>query len=656
MRQLFIFLLLIATGSTGTRSLATEFTSTEDSLLKVVNALPADSSRLEKLYSLACQEPTSPSCAFYLGALLKEAIHQDNKWFQGLAMYAHVVYYFNQQNEENTVSWMNKLSEIALKHKFYDLYFPGKRAEITIHIIKRRIEYSITEAEAMYHLARKVNNREGMSAAKLCLMIAYSMSARYDEGIAAGVEAYNLLPAAASGETRAGVLQEITLSCFAQKDKHLLKYLQEYKSILNKLSEGNSSATEYRNSYLLMESVYAGYYLDKADLDEARIHLKKMDEYFSPQSYTPNRGLYYDVYSHYYRLIREYDKALICADSAINLLSELSDNGGLNYRINRAGILADKGCLDEAIPLFQEVLAKKDSFYRDLSASQMEEIHHMRNMDDLLLEKEQHTAIIHYIMIALIIIALLILIPSTVRIYCVRKRLKKEEEKIREMTLIAEEANEVKSRFLANISYNIRTALNNVLGFSQLMTTNTEEVDPSQWHTYSEIVQSNSATLLQLVNNLLDLSRLEAGKTKWQIQDHDIIPLCSDIISIAQMRCENKIQINFQTKIESQPFQTDISRFTQVLLSMLVPANPYEEDKAITFSLNRKEDEGLLLFRIVNSPLADPEQQTQQTEVQNSINRLTIAYFGGTYTVEPHAPEGPTIIFTYSYHPIKQNT
>lgn len=654
MKQLFIFLLLIVTGSAGSK--ADELPPLQDSLLKVVNALPADSSRLEMLYSLACQEPTSPSCAFYLGALLKEATHQNNKWFQGLAMYAYVVYYFNQQDAENTVGWMNKLSEVALKHKFYNLYFLGKRAEITIHIIKHRIEYSITEAEAMYNLAQKVNNKEGMSAAKLCLMIAYSMSARYDEGTAAGLEAYNLLPAHASLETRASILQEITLSCFSTKDKSLLKYLQEYKSILNKLTKADSSTKDYRNSYLLMESIYAGYYLEKGNVDEARAHLNKMDKLLSPQSYTPNRGLYYDVYSHYYQLVREYDKALTCADSAISLLSGISDNGGLNYRIKRAGILADKGQLDEAIPLFEELLAKKDSFYRDLSTSQMEEIHQMRNMDDLLLEKEQHKAIIHYTMIGLIVMALLVLTPSAIRIYSVRKRLKKEEEKIREMTLIAEEANEVKSRFLANISYNIRTALNNVLGFSQLMTNEADEVDASQWQTYSEIVQSNSATLLQLVNNLLDLSRLEAGKTKWQIQDQDIIPLCSDVISIAQMRCENKIRIDFHTEIESQPFQTDVPRFTQVLLSMLVPANPYEEEKAITFSLNRKEDEKLLLFRIVNSPLADPAQQTQQTEVQHSINRLTIAHFGGSYTVEPHAPDGPTVLFTYSYRPIKQNT
>ena len=79
---------------------------------------------------------------------------------------------------------------------------------------------------------------------------------------------------------------------------------------------------------------------------------------------------------------------------------------------------------------------------------------------NLLLEKEQYKAMVHYAGLTLIAIALLILIPSTIRIYYVRKKLRKEEEEIRKMSQIAEEANEVKSRFLVNMSYNIRIPFN----------------------------------------------------------------------------------------------------------------------------------------------------------------------------------------------------
>lgn len=223
MKRLWIFFILIVlAGGTG-KALSSNNEAAKDSLLQILDTLPADSSRLEMLYSLAYLDPMSPSCVYYLGKLLEEATTQDNKYYQCLALYAHVVYYFNHQDEENTVIWMDKLSPVALKNNSYSLYFEGKRAEITIHIIKHKIEYSITQAEEMFKLAQKLNNPQGMSSAKLCLMTAYMMTARFKEGEEAGFEAYRLLPPAASLESRKSVLQEIALSCSATRNKNFLK-------------------------------------------------------------------------------------------------------------------------------------------------------------------------------------------------------------------------------------------------------------------------------------------------------------------------------------------------------------------------------------------------------------------------------------------------
>lgn len=623
----------------------------KDSLVQVLDTIPANKTRLNVLYLLAYQDPMSPSCLNYLDRLLKEAAVQEDIEYQCLAMYAYVVYYFNHQDGKNTKLWMDKLTEISLKHKYYNTYFSAKRAEILMHIIEHKIEYSITQAEEMYRLASQTNNTQGMRYAKLCLMNAYLMSARYKEGENAGFEAYRLLPATASLEERKDILQEISLACASIESEESLKYLKEFEIVLDKMSrqEAKFKLRIHHTSYLLLETLYANYYLQNGHIDEARIHLKKMNEYFSPTDYIPCRGLYYDVYAQYYRITQMYDKALIYADSAINLLSGVSDNNGLDYRIKRAGILADAGRTDEAIPLLRNLLAKKDTFYQHLSTSQMEEIYEMKKIDELLLEKEKHRSIIQTIELALITIALIILIPATIRIFYVKKRLKKEEEEIKKMTQIAEEANEVKSHFLSNMSYDIRSTLNNVLGFSQLMTQDPNSIETAQWKEYSEIVQTNSTELIQLVNDILDLSRLEAGKTKWQVQEYDIIPLCSDIVSIAQMRNKRKIQIDFKTTIKEQAFQLDIARFTQVIVSTLIYPVPCDLQRHVTFSLYCNEQEKLLVFRIINTPLADAEFQIRKTDVRHRINRLTIEYFGGTYTVISNLKEEPTIIITYPY-------
>ena len=647
MKRLLIFFIIAALAGGTAKTFSNNTEAAKDSLLQILDTLPAGESRFATLYSLAYLDPMSPSCVYYLGKLLDEAIQQDDKYYKCLALYAHVVYYYNHQDEENTEIWMDKLSKTALENKQYDLYFEGKRAAITIFILSHKIEYSITQAEEMYKLAQKLNNAKGMSSAKLCLMTAYLSTARFKEGEEAGFEAYRLLPPTASLESRKSVLQEIALSSSSTKNKSFLTYLQEYKKVLDTLSRNKGKPESY--SYLLLETLYADYYLNEGRLEEARPHLKKMDEYFSPTTYVPCRGLYYNTYSHYYRMIKEYDKALMHSQNAIELLSEVTDDEALRNKIAHAGILADAGQMDEAIPLFQSLLAKKDSFYREMSISQTNEIYQMRNIDNLLLEKEQYKAMIHYAGLGLIAIALLILIPSTIRIYYVRKKLKKEEDEIRKMSQIAEEANEVKSRFLVNMSYNIRIPLNNVLGFSQLMTIDPESMDASQWKEYSEIIQTNSAELIQLVNDVLDLSRLEAGRTKWQIQDYEIISLCSDVLGMVRMRCGDKIQAEFHTEIESQSFQVDIARFTQVILSTLTYTDACEEKRKVSLFLERDTQRELFVFRVVNSPLADPALQTQKAEVRHSINRLTIEYFKGTYTIEPETPEGPAMIFTYPY-------
>ena len=104
MKRLWIFFILIVlAGGTG-KALSSNNEAAKDSLLQILDTLPADSSRLEMLYSLAYLDPMSPSCVYYLGKLLEEATTQDNKYYQCLALYAHVVYYFNHQDEFESIT------------------------------------------------------------------------------------------------------------------------------------------------------------------------------------------------------------------------------------------------------------------------------------------------------------------------------------------------------------------------------------------------------------------------------------------------------------------------------------------------------------------------------------------------------------------------
>ena len=206
----------------------------------------------------------------------------------------------------------------------------------------------------------------------------------------------------------------------------------------------------------------------------------------------------------------------------------------INNGIRKADSLVKTGKPDEALTYYKSSLKSKDSLYNLITNSQMEEILSLYNMDKLILQREQRHSMFHQTCLYISVIIILALLLSNIHIYRSRKRLQKNEKEIRRLTSIAEEANEIKSHFLTNMSYNIRILLNNVVGFSQLMTED-GNLNEKEKREYSGIIQSNSAELIQLVNNVLDLSRLEANMMKFQLQNCNVQEWCNELPYLVQI-------------------------------------------------------------------------------------------------------------------------
>lgn len=620
----------------------------KDSLLRALHTSPPDSTRLAILYELSCLDQMSPTCEYYINRMLQEAIAQKNIHYQCRAMYANVVYYFNHQDPKNVESWMRQLENLSLKSGYSKLYFAGKNVEIMMSLVNRKIEYSITEAQKMYEEARKVNSLSGMATAKVCLMTAYMLTARYEEGMRACEDAYALLFSPELKNERVNILQNIVLACHLTNNKNFYKYLKMYDSAIKEADREELSENVRRDRNLMLASLYVGYYLQNNRLDMVPEHLKNMDLNYSDSGFIPCRGLYYDAYSDYYRAVKEYDKSLAYADTAFALLSAITENGGVNLRIKKADILADAGKLDEAIALYKKTLSQKDSIYRDLSVSQMDEVYEMYNMDKLLLEKERYQTIVHTIELVLIGLALLAFIPFTLRIYYVRRKLKKDESDMREMSRVSEEVNQIKEDFLTNMSYNVRASLNNVVGFSQLIA-----VDPGiseeERTEYASIVRSNSAELIQLVGDVLDLSRLESGRMKFQMQEYDVTTCCNDIVSMCNMESKEQIEVELQLEVTGISFEIDFSLFSRLVLSTLLypDTEGCKEKRKVRLTVNCDHEKNLLVFRIYNSPLADAAFHSQKVDIRHEINRLLISRFGGIYRVDSTKKEETLIVFTY---------
>lgn len=399
------------------------------------------------------------------------------------------------------------------------------------------------------------------------------------------------------------------------------------------------------NQYLYVEIYYTYLYLETGNQKLAKEHYKKCSAYITPNSFLPYLVLYRNMAMEYHLTLKEYDTALAIADSAIRFVQE-NDFDISDYAKEtgyKADILKEMERYTEALPLYEEIIQIEDSISDAISNQQLEEIKESYHLSQLILEQGQLKGYIQIIILVAVAVILMLYIMYTIRINRIRKELKSSERQTKEATRKTEEANEQKNRFLANMSHAIRVPLHSVVGFSQLITTDTDINEKSRKE-YSEIIQQNTEKLMSLVNNVLDLSRLEADMMKYQLTDYDIVQLCNDAICSAQMQRSN-LHIHFQKSVNEYIIHTDCNRMMQIITSTLTGFSTVQEEREVHFSLDRNGE--ILCFKITNSPLADKKYNNQETSIHHEINRLLLKHFNGTYQIIPDAPAGPTILFTY---------
>ena len=158
-------------------------------------------------------------------------------------------------------------------------------------------------------------------------------------------------------------------------------------------------------------------------------------------------------------------------------------------------------------------------------------------------------------------------------------QLKETEQMLIKAKDKAEEADRLKSAFLANMSHEIRTPLNAIIGFSSMLE---EAEDQEEKHQYITIIEDNNKLLLQLISDILDLSKIEAGT-------FDIIPervnakqLCNDLFQAMQMKATPQVELRLKDDLPELTFTSDKNRLYQVLLNFVTNAFKFTSEGSIT--------------------------------------------------------------------------
>lgn len=224
----------------------------------------------------------------------------------------------------------------------------------------------------------------------------------------------------------------------------------------------------------------------------------------------------------------------------------------------------------------------------------------------------------------------------------------------------AEMSDSLKSAFLANMSHEIRTPLNSIVGFSDVLAMGGSTEDEQQ--SYYKIIKTNSDLLLRLINDILDLSRLEANRVTLTWEECDVVQLCSQVVaSVSFSRQSSDNQFLFSTSFETFRMVTDVQRMQQVIINLLSNADKFTKRGKITLDFSVNEEKQMAIFSVTDTGCGIPKEKqglvferfeklneyAQGTGLGLSICKLIVHKWRGSIWIDPDYTGGARFVFSH---------
>lgn len=550
------------------------------------------------------------------------------------------------------------LSQLDESQRYYT-YFELERILIKSSLFRGEIRMAIAQSDQMYSKARALAYPFGNALALNAMGEVYSYTGRLREAGAAYEESLRLLDGMDGEDVHIRMLL-VELIDYNLRIRNV-NGASRYLARLNLYPEDRLSPLE-----LVMRHISnASCQLFKGDLKAASHCLVQIGQLET--QLIPEIQQYLLIIDARYLVATGAHEAALTAynDFLQTEYARINHNIYKEALLEKADLLVKMGNKEEAYGQYGKVFSYIKTSFEKNYPKEIDRLCTRFQADQLAYQNERDRIVSMRFYLAGIIVSVLFLIFLLVLGWKKIFRLKRSQMRQEAMKEKAVQAIQRKNMFLSNMSHEVRTPLNAIVGFSAVLTDEDESFDDESRREFSEIIKVNSFQLLKLINDILDFSDFENDNITFNIRTHDAVKLCNEVVETVMASRKLEVEMRFDTDLSVLMLDTDDARLRQVLINLLVNAAKFTEQGSIVLEL-KMDDADTALFSVTDTGCGiPPEKQhliferfeklndfVQGSGLGLSICQLIVKYMNGKLWVDSGYTRGARFCFT---HPLKYN-
>ena len=550
------------------------------------------------------------------------------------------------------------LSQLDESQRYYT-YFELERILIKSSLFRGEIRMAIAQSDQMYSKARALAYPFGNALALNAMGEVYSYTGRLREAGTAYEESLRLLDGMDGEDVHIRMLL-VELIDYNLRIRNV-NGASRYLARLNFYPEDRLSPLELAMRHISNASCQ----LFKGDLKAASHHLAQIGQ-LEAQLIPEIQQYLLIIDARYLVATGEHEAALTAYNDFLQTeYARINHNIYKEALLEKADLLVKMGNKEEAYGQYGKVFSYIKTSFEKNYPKEIDRLCTRFQADQLAYQNERDRIVSMRFYLAGIIVSVLFLIFLLVLGWKKIFRLKHSQMRQEAMKEKAVQAIQRKNMFLSNMSHEVRTPLNAIVGFSAVLTDEDESFDDESRREFSEIIKVNSFQLLKLINDILDFSDFENDNITFNIRTHDAVKLCNEVVETVMASRKLEVEMRFDTDLSVLMLDTDDARLRQVLINLLVNAAKFTEQGSIVLEL-KMADAGTALFSVTDTGCGiPPEKQhliferfeklndfVQGSGLGLSICQLIVKYMNGKLWVDSGYTRGARFCFT---HPLKYN-